>query len=385
MADYKPDYNLFSGDSHVSEPPDLWTKRIDKAFRYRAPFVETRERDGKFQDYLIYEGFPPHPVSIGLAAAASDKEGGKGLFQVRANKYADALPGGWDPAARLKDQDIDGVDGEVLHPTLGFRMFWLTDPELQRAVFRAYNDWLSEYASHDRRRLVGLALISICDIAEAIKEIERAAKIGHKGIMVALSPPENRLYSAPEYDPIWSVAQDLGLTIVLHAITGAAESRLSIAYWNPAMTIYPAVRHHEMERTMAQLICSGVLERYPRLKFVTAENGIEWIPQCLARMDKAMGFGTRALQVNVWSTKLSLKPSEYFRRQFFVGFIDEPEAVPMRHEIGIDNLMWASDYPHFASTWPKSQEFVAKATAGVEASEKRKLLRDNSLKVFNLA
>jgi len=377
MADYK----LFSGDSHVSEPPDLWLKRIHRKFSYRAPYVETREKDGRRTDYMIYEGFPPHPVSIGLASAASND---KSQFQVRASKYADALPGGWDPVARLKDQDIDGVDGEVLHPTLGFRMFWLKDPELQRAVFRAYNDWLGDYISHDRRRLVGLALISIEDPAEAVKEIERAAKLGHKGLMIALSPPADRPYSLPLYDPIWAAAEALGLPIVLHAITGSGESRLAIAYWDPAMALFSVLRQHEAERTLAHLICSGVLERFPKLKLVSAENGIEFIPSFLARLDKAMGASLRSLQVNAWP-KLELKPSDYFRRQVFVGFIDEPEAVPMRHEIGVGNLMWASDYPHFASTWPKSQDFVAKATAGVDAAEKKKLVRDNSLRVFNLA
>ena len=380
MADYK----FFSGDSHVSEPPDLWTKRIDRKYSYRAPYVESREKDGRLQDYMIYEGFPPHPVSVGLAAAAAGKND-KANFQTRASRYEDALPGGWDPAARLKDQDIDGVDGEVLHPTLGFRMFWLRDPELQRAVFRAYNDWLGDYISHDRKRLVGLALISIQDIGEAVKEIERAARLGHKGLMIALSPPAERPYSSPEYDPIWAKAQDLGLPIVLHAITGSDESRMAIAYWNPAMTIYPAIRHHEAERTLAHIIGSGVLERFPRLKFITAENGIGWIPSFISRMDRAMGAATRGLQVEVWPTKLALKPSEYFRRQIFVGFIDEPEAVPLRHEIGVENLMWASDYPHFASTWPNSQDFIAKATKGVDAAEKRKLVRDNSLRIFNLA
>jgi len=378
------DYKLFSGDSHVSEPPDLWTQRIDRKYAYRAPYVETREKDGKRQDFMIYEGFPPHPVSIGLAAAAAGTDGDKGQFQVRANKYADALPGGWDPVARLRDQDIDGVDGEVLHPTLGFRMFWLRDPNLQHAVFRAYNDWLADYISHDRRRLVGLALITIEDIGAAVAEIRRAAKAGHKGIMIALAPPAERPYSHPMYDPVWAEAQEHGLPVVLHAITGAQESRLSIAYWNPDMTIYPVVRHQEAERSFAHILCSGVLERFPKLRVISAENGIDWIPASLARMDRAMTFGTRALQVEVWPTKLSLKPSEYFRRQCYVGFIDEPEAVPMRHSIGLDNLMWASDYPHFASTWPKSQDFVAKATADVTPAEKRKLVRDNALAVFNV-
>jgi predicted TIM-barrel fold metal-dependent hydrolase len=379
-------YKLFSGDSHVSEPPDLWVTRLDKKFSYRAPHVATLEKDGRRQDFMVYEGFAPHPVSVGLASAAA--AGGKDEkkdFAVRASRYEDALPGGWDPVARLKDQDADGVDGEVLHPTLGFRMFWLRDPELQRAVFRAYNDWLGDYVSHDRKRLVGLALISIHDVAEAVKEIERAHKLGHKGIMVALSPPAERPYSLALYDPIWAAAEAQGMPVVLHAITGSDESRLSIAYWDPAMPLFTVLRQHEAERTLAHMICSGVLERFPRLKLVSAENGIEWFPSLLRRMDRAMTGPTRGLQVAQWPTKLALKPSEYFRRQVFVGFIDEPEAVPMRHEIGVENLMWASDYPHFASTWPKSRDFVAQATAGVDAAETRKLVRDNSLGVFNMA
>ncbi len=375
-------FKLFSGDSHVSEPPDLWTSRIDRKYRYRAPYVEMRERDGQTQDYLIYEGFPPHPVSIGLASAAAPS-GSKEQF--RANKYSDALPGGWDPVARLKDQDLDGVDGEVLHPTLGFRMFWLVDHDLQRAVFRAYNDWLGEFVSHDPKRLAGLALISVTDIPEAVNEIRRAARLGHNGIMVALSPQSGVPYSHAMYDPIWAEAQALDLPVVFHAITGAAESRLSIAYWNPEMTLFPALRHQEAERTLAHLICSGVLERFPKLKVVTAENGIDWIPSSVKRMDRAVNLGTRALQVNVWPTRLSLRPSEYFRRQVYVGFIDEPEAVPMREEIGVANLVWASDYPHFASTWPKSVEFVEKVTAGVAANDKQSMVRDNGRRLFNMA
>ncbi len=114
------DYKLFSGDSHVSEPPDLWVKRIDRKFSYRAPYVETREKDGQRHDYMIYEGFPPHPVSIGLASAAASGTGAdKSQFQVRASRYEDALPGGWDPAARLKDQDSGRRRRRGAAPDLG--------------------------------------------------------------------------------------------------------------------------------------------------------------------------------------------------------------------------------------------------------------------------
>src|ERR1041384_84262 len=138
------DYKIFSADSHVSEPGDLWLERIDKEYQFRAPRIEQRERNGKVQDFFIYEGFAPHAVGVGLGAAATERD-----FRAKGKGYADALPGGWDPAPRLHDQDVDGVDGEVLQTTLGFRLFWLTDAGLQRACFRVYNDWLPEFCSYN--------------------------------------------------------------------------------------------------------------------------------------------------------------------------------------------------------------------------------------------
>ncbi|MEK7215342.1 MAG: amidohydrolase, partial [Chloroflexota bacterium] len=151
---------IFSADSHVSEPGDLWVKRIDKAFQFRAPRMDTRERNGRLEDFFIYEGFAPHPVAVGLGAA--ERKGGSAsgdidfTFRDQRKGYADAQPGGWDPVERLKDQDIDGVAAEVLHTTLAFRLFWLQDPALQRACFRTYNDWLAEFCSHSPSRLVGV-------------------------------------------------------------------------------------------------------------------------------------------------------------------------------------------------------------------------------------
>src|SRR5204863_6526742 len=184
MADYK----IFSADSHVSEPGDLWVERIDAEYRFRAPRLEARERNGKVEDLWIYEGWPPHPVGVGLGAA--DRNGpGASTFRAEGKGYGNALSGGWDPAERLNDQDVDGVEGEVLYTTLGFRLFWMADEGLQRACFRVYNDWLAEYCAYAPNRLVGLALISLYDVDEAIQELRRAARLGHRGAMIFLSPP----------------------------------------------------------------------------------------------------------------------------------------------------------------------------------------------------
>jgi len=369
MADYK----LFSADSHVSEPPDLWVERIDREFRDRAPRVEARVQDGREQEFFIYEGFPPHRVAVGIAAAAL--RGDRNEFRERRGNYRDARPGGWDPAERLKDQDLDGVDGEVLYTTLGFRLFWLADAALQRACFRVYNDWLAEYCSHSPERLVGLGLVSLHDVEKGVEELRRCAKIGLKGAMIWCSPPDDHPYTSEEYDPFWAEAQDLGLPISLHSLTGNHESRTPLNWY-----LHLVVMHYEVERSLATLIMSGVLERFPRLRFVSAENNGGWVPHFVERVDKAMATGRFT-----FPTALTMTPGEYFHRQVFVTYIDDPIAIANRQLIGVDNLMWSSDYPHNASTWPRSQELVARDFKDADPSERRKIVRDNVLSVYNLA
>jgi hypothetical protein len=153
---------LISSDSHVSEPPDLWAERLDIKYRERAPRVVLNP-EGQEGAYFIYEGYPPHNLAIGLGAGRTPEELAAFL---KTGTYADARPGGWDPAQRLPDMELDGVEAEVLYTTLGFRLFWLKDAGLQRACFRVYNDWLAAYCSYAPRRLKGLALISLYDPKE---------------------------------------------------------------------------------------------------------------------------------------------------------------------------------------------------------------------------
>jgi predicted TIM-barrel fold metal-dependent hydrolase len=373
------DYRIFSADSHVSEPGDLWVQRIDKDLQFRAPRVERRERNGRLEDLWIYEGFPPHPVGVGLGAAA--KQGpGNSDFREQGKGYADALKGGWDPEARLKDMDLDGVEGEVIHTTLGFRLFWLEDPKLQRACFRVYNDWLAEYCSYAPDRLIGVPLISLTDIDEARKELRRTYDLGLRGAMIWLQPPANYpQYTSQLYDPFWADAEEMGMPMVLHEITGGGESRLSpSAYWNVDLSLASMIRSHEPQRTIAQLIMSGVCERFPNLKFISAENGLDWLPWYVSRVQRA--------RAGSYPTKLTMEPIEYFYRNIAFTYINEPHAVENREIIGLDNLMFATDYPHSASTWPKSQEIVERdmTNNNVSEEEKRKLIHDNVLRIFNV-
>ena len=367
---------LISSDSHVSEPPDLWVERLDRKYRDRAPRVVLNP-EGQEGAYFVYEGYPPHNLAIGLGAGRTPEELAAFL---KTGTYADARPGGWDPAQRLPDMELDGVEAEVLYTTLGFRLFWLKDADLQRACFRVYNDWLAAYCSYAPKRLKGLALISLYDPKEGAQELERCAKLGLKGAMIWCSPPADQPYSSEIYDPFWAAAQDLDMPVSLHAITGM--ERIPWEYGAEKRALRSTVTPHEIEKSFSILILSGVLERFPRLKIVSAENNCGWLPYYLQRMDRGFARFGPSGTVTPWPTKLTLKPSEYFRRQMYCTFIDDSFGVASRHWIGVDNIMWSSDYPHTASTWPHSRDIIERDFKDVSEVEKRKIVRENVAQLY---
>jgi predicted TIM-barrel fold metal-dependent hydrolase len=280
--------------------------------------------------------------------------------------------------------EIDGVEAEVIYTTLGFRQFWLKDAALQRACFAAYNDWLAEYCSYAPKRLAGLALVSLFDVAEAVRELRRARGLGLRGAMIWASPPAERPFGGPDYDPFWAEAQDLAMPISLHSITGLGPE--SQAFRTMGREVKPVDRYvrsvslgDEVKRSLTVLIFSGVLERFPRLQLVSAENEVSWLPFVIQRWDQAFEDFRY-----MYPTSLTLRPSEYFRRQVHATFIDDPLGVRYRHQVGIDNVMWSSDYPHTASTWPHSQEVIARDFAEVPDDEKWKIVRHNVTRLYNL-
>jgi predicted TIM-barrel fold metal-dependent hydrolase len=365
-----PEYRLISADSHVSEPPDLWTARVDKKYRERAPRLALDVPD-KPGAYFLYEGYDPHPIGIGLAAGKSPEELAEFLTKAT---YQDARPGGWDPAQRMEDNALDGVEADVLYTTLGFRIFWLKDPGLQAECFRVYNDWLAEFCAYAPKRMAGVAMISLYDPKVGARELERCAKHGLKGAMIWCSPPADRPYSSDVYDPFWAAAEELAMPISLHAVTGMGiESQ-----WNwGERYMRSTVLGHEVERSFSVLIFSGVLDRFPRLQIVSAENNVGWIPYYLQRMDR-VAERSRASAGFVQK----LKPSDYFRRQMWATYIDDFFGVASREFVGVDRMMWSSDYPHQASTWPHSQEVVARDFKGANADDRFKITRGNAARLY---
>ncbi len=385
---------LISADSHVMEPANFWVERLDNKFKDRAPRVVPRQ-DGEGL-VMIAPDIAPFPVAAGFGTGRS----GEALKEHMKKGYEAARPSGWDPAERLKDQDIDGVEAEVLYTTLGLPLFRLRDAELQRACFRMYNDWLVEFCSYNPQRLIGTALISLADIGEGVKELERCATRGLRGAMIWGPPPEDRPYNSLVYDSLWQVTSELDMPIVLHigsGISNDSSARMSAfadamdpsrragnvgdpARPKPLMTEVYANVIHEIQRSLTAIIVGGVLERFPKLKIVSAENDVGWLPHYMYRLDHGYAkFG--AMQGN----PLPLKPSEYIRRQLWATFMDEPVGPATYNLFGATNYMWASDFPHSDSTWPESRKVVERDFAGVPEDVKRKIVFENAAILYHIS
>jgi predicted TIM-barrel fold metal-dependent hydrolase len=372
---------LISADSHVNEPADLWIERIDRKFRDRAPRIVDNIPGRPPGSYLVLEDIPPVHVSQGLGAGKTAEE----LLQFfQTSTYRDARRGGWDPAERLKDMEIDGVEAELLYTTLGFRQFWLKDAELQRACFRVYNGWLAEYCAYAPKRLTGMALISLYDIGEAVRELRLCRQRGLKGAMIWASPPEEHSYADKMYDPFWAEAQELSMPLSLHAVTGMGRESQALRVMG--REVRPVDRYiqsvtlgDEVKRSLTELVFSGVLERFPRLRVVSAENEVSWLPFVIQRWNQ-----TYQHYQHLYPSPLKMKPSEYFRRQIYATFIDDAFGIHNRHQVGVEHIMWSSDYPHTQSSWPHSQEIIARDFADVPEEEKRQIVRENVMRLYDL-
>jgi predicted TIM-barrel fold metal-dependent hydrolase len=368
---------LLDADSHVSEPLNLWQERLPAKYRDIAPHMETEYQGNPGAWWFIERDRQPHNVILGFGANKSLDE----LRQLlNSFSYAGAHRGGWDPAQRLKDMDQDGVAGDVLYTTLGFRMFWIRDAGFQRACFQVYNDWLAEFCAYSPKRLKGLALISLYDPKQAAEDLADCAKKGLAGALVWASPPEELPFYAENYDPFWAAAQELSMPLSLHEFAG-----WQWVDWDAnakKRTIAAGINSHEVEKTFSTLILSGVLERFPRLNVVSAELNCGWLPYFLHRLDERFETRGARVQGSAFPTRLTLKPSEYFRRQLFATFIDDTFGINHRREIGVDNLLWSSDFPHSATFWPHSRDKIAKDFQEVAADDRQKILWKNTAKLY---
>lgn len=357
-------YNIIDSDAHMSEPAELW-QSVDARFRDKVPQLIKNEK-GLF---LAFE-----QIKVRLAAP-EEMEGAVQHF---------LLPGGWDPAERLKDMETDGVSAAVLYTTHGFFIFGTRDAELQRECFRVYNDWIADQVNYCRDRLRGLALISLFDVDHAVKELERAHKLGLSGAIIWSSPPDELPgYAAPIYERFWATAADLGMPVALHTNTrpaagktySKAEDMGGYAPYYTAMVMEQSF----IQDTLLQLTFGGLFERYPTLKIISAEADMSWMPALMGRADKYYeGRGRRGHVL-----PMKRLPSEYMRDNIWHSFIKDPVGLGSYNDAGlVDRVMWSTDYPHPASFFPNSLQVFRDDLSGLPVDDKKKIVHDNAAKLF---
>ena len=365
---------LRSADSHVIEPGDLWQERLPRKLRDRAPRVvdSVDSLRGKVEgDWMVCEGIAPQRIA---AFAAADVEDPKTRADADQRGYAEIRPGAWNPAERLKDQDVDGVEFEVLYPSMALPMFGIPDSDLQYAVFGAYNDWIAEFAAFDPSRMLGIGMVCLDTIDRAVAELERIAKLGLRGAMIAVDPGKPN-YGSGHYDKVWAAASALQLPLSMHILTrreGAGYHRL------PFLMTW--MEHaHPAQLSIAAMLVSGVFHRFPNLKVVSVENDIGWVPHYLYKLEGAFEQFRYFLNYD-----LPESPIDYFHRNVWFTFQDDPIGVQHLEMIGTHQVMWGSDYPHGDSTWPNSRETIARNFAQTPAEVVNRVTFDNVAELYGL-
>jgi len=365
-------YTLISSDSHIIEPPDLWEQRIDRQFKDQAPrLVREGACDQWYADGVKFGNIGTNQQA-GLRFEAPEKLTAAGSM--------DTVPlGGVDPHAHVQDMDVDSVAGGVLYPSQGLTVYRVPDSQLLSAIFRAYNDWLADFCQPYPQRLKGIAMLNVDDVADAAGEIQRAARLGLAGAMIPLRPMEKR-YDHPDYDPLWSAAQDLAMPLSLHVGTYRWWPGMNLA--NPSQDIVEFTnREGDVRSAIAAMIFGGVFERYPGLKVGAVEFEIAWAPYFMQRMDNV--YTERAVGVTRQRFKNDALPSDFFRQSVFISFQEDALGVQLRSYVGVDNLLWGSDYPHAESTFPRSREIVDRILHDVPDEEKVKIAGTNVANLYH--
>jgi predicted TIM-barrel fold metal-dependent hydrolase len=290
------------------------------------------------------------------------------------------------PGERLKALDFDRIDAEVLFPNDPGSFYQYRDTEFELACVRAYNDALAEWRNSSDR-YIPLAMVPfLADMQTIVAEVERAANNGHRGVLMLAEPgisiPGHKFISDEFWDPLWSICEELDLPVNIHA-SGGLGGKLGLPRWEG----YAPNEYHAAftipcgalpAQQIANLIFSGVLYRHPRLKWVFAESGIGSINYVRQASDHE--WERRRL----WTEGLLLRPSEVIKRQIFVDFWFEKAGVQMRNEIGVENIMWESDFPHISSPYPESWKLIESTMDGVPEADRRKMLWQNAVRLYHL-
>jgi len=376
-------YQRISADCHIDLPmlaPDLFTANASAALRDRMPYV-TDGPDGPFWtcknggSFGLLNGVGPagqklvpgQNYRVDVMAATGLYEDGK---QGRRHPT--------DPVLRAKDMDRDGVQAEVIFGILGAATR-LNDPVAANEMFRIYNDWLVDFCRHDPGRFIGLACLPYGDIDAAVKEIHRVAKLGLRGVELSCSWDMEPMWH-PVWEPLWKAIHEVELPLHFHTFPALPPGVLDKQSGRTRRAaFFTVVSGFQMNlvNILAAVIGAAVLERYPNVRISFGESGIGWIPYALDRMDFEWEDRFRDLG-------LTMKPSDYWRRQCKGTFQFDRIGGKLIEEMGVESLMWGSDYPHADGVWPESSKYIEEQFGHLPAEVTHKITCENAGKFYGL-
>lgn len=376
-------YTRISADCHIDLPwlpPDLFTSNASAAMRDRMPRVA---EDPKGPTWVTKTGATFGLVN-GMGSAGreyipgqihrSDRMASTGLYEDGKRGIRRLT----DPELRLKDQDRDGVQAEVLYGILGTTKR-LNDPDAAAEVMRIYNAWLADFCDTHPDRYAGLACIPNQPVEAAVQEVTRVVKRGGiRGLDIANSLDMPPLWD-PQWAPLWDLVNEVGLPIHFHTVGGQRPdfAKLPPLLGRVAHAVHITGFQMHMATLLTSLIFGGVLERYPHLRVVIGESGIGWIPYVLDRMDLEWEDQFKDLE-------LTMRPSAYWRRQCKATYQTDRIGIKLLDELGADTIMWGSDFPHPDGVWPDSDEFIQRELGHLPADVRAKIVCENAGSFYGL-
>jgi predicted TIM-barrel fold metal-dependent hydrolase len=367
------DVQIVSVDDHVIEHPNVFQDRLPQKHKELGP---RNVRDDEGRDVWMFEGRPHYNIGLNAVAGREYKD-----FGVDPVAYDEMRPGCYKPADRIRDMDVDGIQAQLCFPTFpgfcGSTFLAAEDKELAAACVSAWNDWMiDEWCAAAPDRQIPLALVPFWDIDATKTEVERVAARGAKAVSFTESPHALGLpsFHTEHWDPLLAVLNETGIPMALHFGSGGAPTVAAEAPFTTAIALFGI----NSQMATIDLVNSQVFTRFPKLKVALSEGGIGWLPYILERADYTW-------ERHRWYTGMedAMRPSELFRKHIFGCFIADDAGLANLERIGVDNVMFESDYPHSDSNWPNARKLLAESLAKLPDDVARKVAEDNARRVFD--
>lgn len=374
----RSDHVVIDADGHVCEPVDLWERNLPPSMRERGPRVRYSDEVGT-QQVLVEDhvAIPMGLAGLGNAGMHRNQDFGNAL------RYPDDLHrGGWDPSERLRVMDAEGIDIAVLYCGLGQALGGFRDADLAVACHEVWNDWIAQWASEDRDRLVPTAVIPPHDPVRAAKEVERAHGLGSVAGVIRPNPVNGVPLWSPHFDPMYEALAGTGMPLGLHGaglfdVDGVSKRMVDLMAMG---THHALILFFDQYLTLAGLVYGGVFDRHPDLRVLVLECGGGWIAHWMDRFDEF-------LEAYEWALpeRLRLTPGEYFRRNCVISF-DPGERTfgAMADLAGEDNLIWASDFPHSDAKYPGVVDELVEHVGHLPPERQRKILGENAARAYGI-